>query len=786
MYMAAHPDDENTSLISYLANGEQLKTTYLSLTRGDGGQNLIGTEKGDLLGLVRANELDQARAKDGGEQYFTRAVDFGYSKNEKEAFAIWNKTEVLKDVVWNIRRIRPDIIITRFPPDYRAGHGHHTASAILAMDAYTKAADKNFKFNDARDGKLEPWQVKRVVWNTSWWAYRRSGKEFPPKGVLSMEVGHFNPNMGVSYNSIASKSRSTHRSQGFGTIVDRGSDREYFEHLKGDSAEKHIFDDLDFSWTRFGDYKLAKKIDSQVDKILSRFDQSTPSESVDALLDLRNLIKGVDDQGWKDYKVKQIDAIIAASMGLWLECLSDHYYASHGDSMVFKLTGLNRSKLPVVAKSMSFIDETRTLDDTVLYYNKVTELALIRKYINPNLKPTQPYWLQKERKGALFAFEDPTSIGWVDQQPFSKADVWLEVNNEIIKIEVPIQYKWRDGSKGELRRPFEIRSRVSLNFQHPFYLFTGSESREVELTITGNKEDTEGNVWLELPKGWKSNPKELPFKTDFRGQAQIIRFTVTPEKGAENGLISAKAVEAGYEHKRSLIEIDYEHIPAQVHQPIAQSRVAFEDIRKTVGKKIAYLPGAGDNVPEALRSIGYEVEMLDPENIQKETFQNHKVVIVGIRAYNTLSDIPNIHTHLMKFVENGGKVIVQYNTSYSLKNKEIGPYGLQPSRKRITDETAEMTLLQPQHPVFNKPNKIGAKDFEGWVQERGLYFADEFSDKYTPLLSGADPDEEPLNGSLLVTQYGKGQFVYTGLSFFRELPAGVTGAYKLMVNLIEF
>lgn len=786
MYMAAHPDDENTRLISYMANGEQLKTVYLSLTRGDGGQNLIGTEKGDLLGLVRTNELAQARAKDGGEQYFTRAVDFGYSKNEKEAFSIWNKAEVLKDVVWNIRRIRPDIIVTRFPPDYRAGHGHHTASAILAMEAYTKAADKNFRFNDDRDGKLKPWQVKRVVWNTSWWAYRRSGEEFPPKGVLSMEVGGYNPNMGTSYNSIASKSRSTHRSQGFGTIVDRGSEREYFEHLEGDSAEKHIFEDIDFSWTRFGDYKLAKKIDSQVDKILTRFEQGNPSASVDALLELRTSIKNISDKAWSDYKVKQIDAIIASCMGLWLECLSDEYYASHGDSMTFKLTGLNRSDLLVRAKSMSFIDETRTLDDKELTNNQEVELTLIKKYINPNLKPTQPYWLRKERTGALFAFDDPTSIGWVDQQPFGKADVWLEVNNELIKIEVPIEYKWRDRSKGELRRPFEIRSRVSLNFQHPFYLFTGKDSREVELTIVGNKEEVDGTVLLELPDGWKSEPKEQSFKTEFKGQEQIIRFTVTPEKGAKSGLISAKAIEAGYEHKRSLIEIDYEHIPAQVHQPIAQSRVAFEDIKTTVGKKVAYLPGAGDNVPEALRSIGYDVQMLDPENFNKETLDPYKVVIVGIRAYNTLNDISNIHNHLMTFVESGGKVIVQYNTSYSLKNKEIGPYGLVPSRKRITDETAKMTLLKPQHPIFNKPNRIDAKDFEGWVQERGLYFADEFSDKYTPLLSGADAGEEPLNGSLLVTQYGKGQFVYTGLSFFRELPAGVTGAYKLMVNLIEF
>lgn len=787
MYLAAHPDDENTRLIAYLANGAQLRTSYLSLTRGDGGQNLIGIEKGDQLGILRTQELAQARKKDGGEQYFTRAVDFGYSKTQEETFAIWDKEEILKDVVWNIRRLRPDIIITRFPPDYRAGHGHHTASATLAIEAYKAAANKKFRFDDERDGKLPPWKVTRVVWNTSWWAYRRSGEEFPPEGVLDLEVGGYDALLGESYNSIASRSRSTHRSQGFGTTIDRGGEKEYFEHLVGDSATSSIFEDIDLTWFRFGDYRLAKRIESTIEKCVDRYNPSAPHESVSYLIELKDLVGQIDDSIWRDQTLKKINELLAESMGLWLELQPSDYYATHGDTVSFTLMGLNRSPLSVTAKSISFENETRTLDDVALEYNNMFELATVQKFITSDMRLSQPYWLAEERNNpALFRFSDHKEIGWVDKRPFTEATVWLQVNGHLFSTKVPILYKWRDRAKGEQKRPFEIRSRIALNFTQPFYLYTAEKAKDVEVKVTAHAPNAQANISLQLPDGWIYTPKEIQFTSSFKGQVETITFSVKPGgKKAQQGVMGINAVEQGFEHNNSIYEIDYEHIEAQVFQPVATAKLDYSPMNISP-TTIGYIMGAGDEIPEALRSLGYKVVLLNPETVSVNDLESYQVVMVGIRAYNTLDNMPNVHQHLMRYVEQGGKLIVQYSKSYGLTHSEIGPYGLKPDRDRITDENAEMRMLNPEHPIFQRPNVITKQDFNNWVQERGLYFPSTWPDQYTALLEAKDPGEDPLKGSLLVTQYGQGQYIYTGLSFFRELPAGVTGAYKLMVNLIEY
>ncbi|MFY0673262.1 MAG: PIG-L family deacetylase [Bacteroidia bacterium] len=787
LYLAAHPDDENTKVISYLANHMQLKTSYLALTRGDGGQNLIGTEISEALGVVRTQELLKARSIDGGTQYFTRAVDFGYSKNPTETFDKWQRDEVLKDVVWVIREVRPDIIITRFPPDERAGHGHHTASAMLAIEALKQANNPKFKFNDSRDGKREPWKVHRVVWNTSIWWFKRYGVDINENELYKIDVGGYNPLLGESYNSIASKARSSHRSQGFGDIIDRGNYPEYFQHLTGDSAKNNIFEDLDFTWERFGAYNMAQKADKLITQIAEGFKVNHPEKSIDDLIRLKKFVKDINDQNWQNNLTQRIDEIIAQCAGLYFEVLVDRYYACDGDSVTFSLNAVKRNNCLVKTKFIDFgeftyhIEEPTELNDNV--YTQVVSRKI--KIDAAEYGYSNPYWLEKPQKNGMWDIENRELIGLAEKRPFQNATALFEVNDETIEIKVPISYKWEDRALGELRRPFEIRPKVSINFDQDVLVAQAGKSVQVDVSLIANTENASGKFTLIAPSGWQIVPNTINFASEYRGEVVPYTFTLTPSKTAKSGELNAQVNEESGTYTQSLIEIEHDHIPSQVMMPKAKCKLVYVDVA-TNNQKVAYLMGAGDEVPNALEQLGYQVDLLDPENITMALLNKYETVMVGVRAYNTIDNIMNIHNLLMEYVKEGGKVISQYNTSYALKNKQVGPFGLEPARARITDENAPLSILEPKHPIFNSPNKISTKDFDNWVQERGLYFPTEFPEEYTPLLEGNDKDEEPLNGMLLVTEYGKGQFVYTTLSFFRELPAGVPGAYRLMVNLVEY
>ena len=787
LYLAAHPDDENTKVIAYLSKQMQLQTSYLALTRGDGGQNLIGTEKGDALGVVRTQELLQARRIDGGTQYFTRAIDFGYSKTPDETFTKWERNEVLKDVVWVIRKTRPDIIITRFPPDAGAGHGHHTASAMLAIEALEAANDENFRFNDSRDGKLKPWKVHRVVWNTSirWYAYY--GKEVDEDDLYKIDIGTYNPLLGQSFNSIASKARSQHQSQGFGDMIDRGTYLEYFSHLAGNEAKKDIFEGYDFSWYRFGNFQVAEQGKKLIQQISGGFNVNRPEKSLEKLIKLKKLVKEIEDPFWQKNLNDRLDLIIARCAGMWYEVVVDRYYASQDDSVTFTLNAIKRNECMVKTRFVDFGEFTYHIEEpTELKDNYFTEV--VSRKVKIDVKDygySNPYWLNAPKKDGLFTIENPEFIGYAEKRPFQKATILFEVNEQNIEVSVPITYKWEDRALGEQRRPFEIRPKVSINFKNQVLVASAGKPIDTEINLVMNTDMLYGVLKVEAPEGWSIFPSEINFEAEYRGQIMPCSFKLTPGKNAESGPISAFVTEESNVYNQGLIEIEHDHIPNQIMMPKAECQLVYINVA-TSGQTIGYLMGAGDEVPEALMQLGYEVELLDPENINQEVLESYKTIVVGVRAYNTIENIKNIHNELMKFVENGGKVITQYNTSRGLKSDVVGPYDLVPDRDRITNERAPLTILEPKHPIFNKPNKIVKSDFDNWVQERGLYFPSEFDDKYTPLLEGNDDGEEAMNGMLLVTDYGKGQFVYTGISFFRELPAGVPGAYRLFVNLIEY
>ncbi|MEJ8756104.1 PIG-L family deacetylase [Pontibacter sp. H259] len=780
LYVAAHPDDENTRLITYLGNEKLYNTGYLSVTRGDGGQNLIGPEISKDLGIIRTQELLQARRTDGGVQFFTRANDFGFSKNAEETFRIWNKEQVLADMVWVIRKFRPDVMITRFPPDERAGHGQHTASAILAEEAFTAAADPK-RFPEQLK-YVEVWQPKRLLWNTGVWSFG-SQAEFDKyvDKLLKVDVGGYNPLLGESYGEIAAASRSMHKSQGFGASAARGTSIEYLQHTKGDKADKELLESINTSWARV---KGGEKVQKLIQKAIDSYKPTEPSAIVPVLLTARKELQKLPDNHWKKLKTEAINEVILDAMGLYLEVTATDYAATPGQPIAFNIEAINRSTTPVTIKAVNykFAAKDTTLQKQLsvnepLKYSTTIELPATIAY-------SQPYWLQKSGTLGMFAVDGLDNVGKPENDPAAQVTFNLTVAGEPLEVTVPVVYKRTDPVEGEIYRPFIVTPPVFVNITEGVYMFADQEPKQVNVRVKAGKANVAGNVALSLPKGWKVEPASAPFSLQAKGFEQNVTFIVTPPKGQHEAELKAVATLDGKNYSQSLSEISYSHIPAQTTFPEATAKIVKLDLKKD-GQKIGYVMGAGDDIPTSLRQIGYDVTMLRDSDMRLNYLQQFDAIILGVRAYNTVDRLKHHQPTLMEYVKNGGNLIVQYNTNHALVMPNVGPYPLKLSRDRVTVEEAEVRFLKPDHEVLNLPNKITKKDFEGWVQERGLYFPNEWSKEYEAILSSNDPGEPARDGGLLVAKYGKGNYIYTGYSWFRELPAGVPGAYRLFVNLIS-
>lgn len=776
LYLAAHPDDENTKLIAYLSNERLANTAYLSLTRGDGGQNLIGPEMSEALGVIRTQELLAARRIDGGKQFFTRANDFGYSKSAKETQEIWNREQVLSDVVWVYRNFRPDVIITRFPPDGRGGHGHHTTSAILAEEAFELADDKD-KFPDQLK-YTSTWQPKRLYTNTGrWWNPDITGDE---KGVLVVDVGGYNPLLGKSYPEIAALSRSQHKSQGFGATGSRGEELEYLEYRKGDPAEKMLFEGIDTSWKRV---KGGEKIGEIIDQAIENYNPASPSDIMPKLLAAREEIQNLEDEFWKNLKLKEVDEVIKAVLGLYLEVVADDYSVTPGNLVEVEVEAINRSDFPVRLDQIQYNAIKDTVVKVDLPENK--RITFNARLKIPKEKPySMPYWLREDRSLGMYKVANRKLIGKPENGPAIAVRFMLTIGEKQISYEVPIVYKWNDPVEGEQYRPFVITPPIFANVTESVYIFPDQEPKDVGVKLKAGTAGVAGNLTLELPEGWKMTPDRYAFSFEATGEEATYNFKVEPPKGQNTGTVKAVAEIDDNFYSQSIVTISYDHIPTQILLPEAKARVVNVDIKKK-GELIGYIHGAGDAIPAALREIGYQVRELSADQVNPRNLQKFDAVILGIRALNTNDRISYYMDDLLNYVEGGGTLIVQYNTSHRLKTKDFAPYPLELSRDRVTDEAAEVKILQPEHPAMTTPNKITAKDFEGWVQERGLYFPDQWADNYQAILSSHDNGESPKKGGLLIAKYGKGHYVYTGYSWFRELPAGVPGAYRIFVNLVS-
>ena len=782
LYIAAHPDDENTRLLAFLSKEKLYRTGYLSLTRGDGGQNLIGNEQGIELGLIRTQELLSARRIDGAEQFFSRAYDFGYSKSVGETMRIWDKEKILSDMVWVIRRFQPDVIITRFPGDERAGHGHHAASSLLANEAFAAAADPT-KFTEQFKYGVQPWQAKRILWNT----FNFGSTNTTGEDQFKIDVGTYNPLLGKGYGEIAAESRSQHKSQGFGVPRQRGISIEYFKTTGGSAPQNTLLDSVAADWSRVDGGAAIKAF---VDKIIATYSFKNPEKSVADLVLLYQQLKKLKESYWQRIKLKETQLLIEVCSGLYAEATTPQQQAVPGDSLSVTVLLNKRNNISISLQKITITSSEETGNATlassetykVLPTNDNVNLPLTFR-VNTDAKPSQPYWLQNTMLPGSFDVINQMLVGKAESSPVFAAKILVEIMGQLFEMERGIQNKYTDPVKGELFQPIVIMPRLSVQQEPALIVVSGENAHRIKLHYTANTPT--GNVQI--------NVHQQPLMTDTlpmaKGNERFVEKSIgsfhqpiAKNNVTESGITKDTFTLAGNVPALYPITIRYDHIPNITYFKPAVQSILNLDV-KIAGKNIGYITGAGDKVPQALEQMGYVVTRLGENDIYAANLQQFDAVITGVRAYNVNAFLTNKYNELMAYVQSGGNLIVQYNTNNGTLPR-IGPYPFSISRVRITDETANVQVELPNHSLFNFPNKITSKDFEGWIQERSIYQAEQLDSNYAAPISMADAGEKPSNGSLILCKYGKGNFVYTGLVFFRELPAGVAGAYRLMANLL--
>ncbi len=775
LYIAAHPDDENTRLIAYFSKEKLYRTGYLSMTRGDGGQNLIGDEQRVELGLMRTQELLAARRVDGGEQFFTRAFDFGFSKNPEETFQKWNKEKILSDVVWVIRNFRPDVIITRFPTTGEGGHGHHTASAILANEAFIAAADPN-RFPEQLK-YVETWQAKRILWNT----FNFGGANTTASDQFHFDVGGYNPLLGKSYGEIAALSRSYHKSQGFGAASSRGEAMEYFKTTGGDAPASDLMDGVDISWNRI---KGGEKAEALIDTLIAEYDFLHPERSVKRLVAIMKGLRELPDtyRYWRNKKIHEVRDLVEQCSGLFMEATTAEQYAVQTDSVKINFLVNNRLGANAQLQKISLLDEFDTTIVRDLGRNKNTGVSKTL-YVSPNKPLTQPYWLKERMDDGSFNVSDQQKIGQADVDASYNAYFTIKIEGEDFGFVKPVKFKYTDPVKGEVYQPLCILPVAVFSDFNPTYF---KKPGAFEFSFRANK-----NLHIPSPslvsEIFNARSDTMPYLI---GGFDLKKDQVVNDR-IQDTLLSVKNYKLNFSpdyHVAGLIlrSIKYDHIPSINYFKEALLTVKKLDV-KTYNKKIGYIVGAGDKVPEALEQMGYEVTMLGEKDLAKTNLKQFDAIITGVRAYNTDEFLNTYYDKLMNYVNEGGNLIVQYNTSSNIGpvKAKISPYPFEISRNRVTDEDAVVTFTNPDHPVLNFPNKITQDDCKDWVQERSIYDASNWDKQhFETVLSMHDAGEPADEGSLIIAKYGKGYFTYTGLVFFRQLPAGVPGAYRLLANII--
>ncbi len=737
LYFAAHPDDENNSFLPYLTKERNLRTAYLSLTRGDGGQNLIGKEQGIELGMIRTQELLAARRIDGAEQYFSTAYEFGYSKSWEEALQIWDHEKVLSDAVWVIRKFQPDIIISRFPPDARAGHGHHAASAIIANEAYIAAADPT-KFPAQFKYGVGVWKAKRILWNT----FNFGSVNTTNENQLKVEVGGYNPIIGKSYGEIGAEARTMHKSQGEGRPRRRGASYEFFELKGGDPANNDIMDGVNTSWSRL----QGAAVETSIDKIVSTYNINDPSTSVAALVKLYQQINALPVSNWRNYKLDQVQDIIKSCAGIYIEATSQQQQVIPGESISVQFLLNQRSNANAVLQSIQLPSKDTILNKTLVNNQNIQFEYKLNVPANKSI--SQPYWLVNPKTEGMFVVKDQLLIGKSENDPEFEGLVNVEIEKQVFIFKIPVQYKYTDLTKGDVYQPIAVVPATEIKYNKEVSIVAPGKAITVSYqTMEHNGTSKQTDITLKI------STEHLP---------------------VNDNAIYTKS-------------IAYDHIPTITYFPTASTKIVPLAVQNTA-KHIGYIDGAGDKIPEALVELGATVTHLTESDITADNLKQFDAIVVGIRAYNMYSYLTEKNDIFNAFVAQGGNLVVQYlkSNQVGIKPVKVGPYKFSVnSGKRVTQEEVPVIFTLPNHIVLNNPNKITASDFENWVQERSTYQSDNFDAHFEAPLTMNDKGEAPSNGSLLIAPYGKGNMVYLSLVLFRQLPAGNPGAYKLLANIIS-
>lgn len=785
LYLAAHPDDENTGLLSWLINGQNVETGYLSLTRGDGGQNLLGTEQGAALGLIRTHELLEARKLDGAQQFFTRAIDFGFSKNTTDTFKQWDENSIIADVVWVIRTFRPDVIICRFPPTAAAGHGQHAASAVVAEKAFKLAGEKTAFPHQLK--YVNVWQPKRILWNT----FRFGSVNTTAENQLKITVGQYDAQLGMGYGELAGLSRSLHKSQGAGTQSVAGVKTEYFSHVAGEPAKENLFDGISKTWTSQGN----ADIDQSLDQIISNFNFNNPDLSLPALLALRKKVMALKDSDLKKDKIKSLDQIILSCAGFMGEVVTNRAEAVAGDQYSFRLNLISRAPNSVVLEKVKWLNTSENFNRKLSKDSLITIQHDIQ--IPADAALTEPYWLSKSpTDAATFSVTNDTLIGLPEAESSLNVLVDVKIGSEKFQVKLPLSFKKLDPVKGDVVEALRIVPALELKFTQPLYMVKENEDLHLSLNVKVNSDQPFSNGKINLTyNGERLGGADI---NSIKGKDLTFDYIIPKARLTSiksNQLqLDASFVADGAIYNKKQVLIQYPHLPSLQYFAPASVNVMKGDIQANV-KKVGYIQGAGDFIPEFLRIAGIQVDVLKDEdfygnligsgNSNPNKLSQYDAIVLGVRANNTEKNLGRWMPFLWSYVKAGGNLVMQYNTNQDTTVDQLGIYNFRIANKRVTEENAAVSFLNPNHKLLNFPNKITQDDFKGWVQERGAYFPDQWDAAYEPLFEMHDTGEEPLQGSTLYAKYGKGNFIYSPLAFFRQLPAGNVGAARLFLNFLS-
>ncbi|MBN2433452.1 MAG: hypothetical protein JXQ27_18415, partial [Acidobacteria bacterium] len=626
---------------------------------------------------------------------------------------------------------------------------------------------------------VSTWQPRRLFWND--WRPNWTAEEVDLSQLLSVDPGEYNPLLGESYAELAARSRTMHKSQGFGSMARRGEYREYFQQLNGEPARDDLFDGIDTTWGRVSG---ADRLHDLLARALEQYNPRRPADSLPLLLDAWQELSRLPDSHWRRVKRDELREVIRGCAGLWLEAIAADHAVAAGETLAVTVNIINRSSFPLqlagIRRAGAPLGE---IPATPLAANQVVSLS-VNLSLPDDAPVSQPFWLPTPPTDGTYAFPGWPRAGLPGGDAPLQLEVTLTAGDVAIPFPLPLLYRWRDPVDGEKYRPVTIVPPVMVRLSDRIILFPDEEPQTVTLTVISGRQKLNSRIRLQVPAGWKVSPAVISLSLEDRFAEQEIRVDLQPLSGAGGGVLTILDGDNGKTQTTGLVRIEYDHIPLQTLFPPAEIRLVRLDLHRPA-IRIGYIMGAGDDIPLFLNRLGLSVDLLPPEQLESADLHVYDTLITGVRAFNTRPDLPRLHPRLLEFVHHGGNLVVQYNVSRGLVTETIGPYPIRISGDRVTVETAPVTLLLPDHPLLNTPNRIEAGDFAGWVQERGLYFADQWDERYEPLLAMADPDEEPVRGALLFARYGKGTFIYTGLAFFRQLPAGVPGACRLFLNLLS-